>query len=81
MIVIRRIEKEMITNREKPLDEQSFDNRDDAFRFLTEHVSQITPAQMDEIMNHPVTSFEAFGMISAGDAAYSAQIIYEIEVS
>jgi len=80
MITIRRIEREMITNREKPIDEQAFDNRDAAFHFLSEHVPQITPAQMDEIMDNPATNFEAFGMVDGGSAVYSAQIIYEIEV-
>ncbi len=81
MIKIKRIEKTIITGKPDPIDECTFSTREDAYKFLHQHVPTITKEQIDEIMNYPETSFEVFGMINRGRVAYSGTIIYIIEIS
>ncbi len=79
-IKIRRTEREIITGRGVPYDESVFEDREAAFRFLSDAVPIITEEHMDEIMQNPTTNFEYQNLILRADVAFSATLVYEIEV-
>lgn len=63
------------------INDTTYDNETDAFAALKRHAVGLTEEHMAEIMAYPTTHFDNFEMVNCGDAAYSANVAYDIEVT